>query len=132
VLVPGAAAPRLVTEEMVQQMRPGSAIVDVAIDQGGCVETMKPTSHAQPTFLCHDVVHYGVTNMPAAVPRTSTWALTNATLPYALAVARLGWQGAALADESLAMGFQVVDGKLVHQAVAEAFGMLHVPLHGLV
>jgi alanine dehydrogenase len=132
VLVPGATAPRLVTDEMVKQMKPGSAIVDVAIDQGGCVETMRPTSHSEPTYMTHDVVHYGVTNMPAAVPRTSTWALTNATLPYVVELANLGWRDAVRADVALGRGVQLVNGKIVYGAVAEAFGMDHVALDDMV
>jgi len=128
VLVPGATAPRLVTDEMVRQMKPGSAIVDVAIDQGGCVETIRPTSHAEPTYMTHDVVHYGVTNMPAAVPRTSTWALTNATLPYVVELANRGWREAVRADAALRRGVQLVDGKIVYTAVAEAFEMDGVAL----
>lgn len=123
VLVPGAAAPRLVTEDMVRSMKPGAVIVDVAIDQGGCVETMRPTTHSDPVYVEHGVVHYGVTNMPAAVPRTSTWALTNATLPYAVDIADKGWRQAAADDPALRLGLQVVLGHVVHSGVAETFGL---------
>ncbi|HQK94513.1 MAG TPA: alanine dehydrogenase [Armatimonadota bacterium] len=128
VLVPGASAPRLVTEAMVAAMKPGAAIVDVAIDQGGCVETMRPTSHSNPVFIHSGVVHYGVTNMPAAVPRTSTWALTNATMPYAQALAALSWERAAALDPALRRGIQIVDGQVVYDAVAQS---LNLPLGSL-
>lgn len=122
VLVPGARAPMLVSEEMVAGMRPGSVIVDVAIDQGGCVATMHPTTHADPVFTVHGVVHYGVANMPGAVSRTSTFALTNATLPYALVLAGSGL-AAARRDPALALGVNTAAGACVHPAVAEAFGL---------
>jgi len=128
VLVPGASAPRLVTDAMVAEMKPGAAIVDVAIDQGGCVETMRPTSHSNPVFMHRGVVHYGVTNMPAAVPRTSTWALTNATMPYAQALASLGWERAAASDRALRRGVQVVGGEVVYDAVAQSLGLPLGPL----
>ncbi len=121
VLVPGARAPIVVSEEMVRTMRPGSVIVDVAVDQGGCVETIRPTTHAAPVYLQHGVVHYGVTNMPGAVARTSTFALTNMTLPYALALAQ-GPLDAARRDPALAQGFNLQDGAYTHPAVAEALG----------
>src|SRR5690606_11929070 len=104
VLLPGARAPRLVTRELVSRMKPGAAIVDVAIDQGGCVETIKITTHANPTYLVDGVVHYGVANMPGAVPRTSTFALHNATLPYAVRLADLGWEEATASDRMLKRG----------------------------
>lgn len=123
VLVPGARAPLLVTEDMVSRMKPGAVIVDVAIDQGGCVETIRSTTHAEPTYLVHDVIHYGVANIPAAVPRTSTYALTSTTLPYIMAIAAKGVKKAALDDDALAQGINVAGGVLTHPAVASAFGM---------
>lgn len=132
VLIPGAAAPKLITEEMVAQMKPGAVIVDVDIDQGGCVETMRPTTHSDPVFLAHDVVHYGVTNMPAAVPRTATWALTNATLPYVAKIAQLGWTEAGRQDPALAKGLQIINGRLVHQAVAESLDLPYTPAQELI
>jgi alanine dehydrogenase len=122
VLLAGARAPTLVTREMVARMRPGAAVVDVAVDQGGCVETTRPTTHADPIYLAEGVVHYGVANMPGAVPRTSTFALHNATLPYALRLADAGWEAACRADPALARGLNVVRGAVVHPAVAEALG----------
>ncbi len=121
VLVAGARAPLLVSEAMVKTMRPGSVIVDVAVDQGGCVETIRPTTHAEPVYLMHGVVHYGVTNMPGAVARTSTFALTNMTLPYALALAQ-GPLAAARRDPALALGFNLLEGAFTHPAVAQALG----------
>lgn len=131
VLIAGARAPRLVTAEMVKMMKPGSVIVDVAIDQGGCVETIKPTSHSNPVYLVDDVVHYGVTNMPGAVPRTSTYALSNATLPYAIKLADKGLAAAVMADPTLALGVNSYQGKVTYKAVAEAFDMEYTPLAGL-
>jgi alanine dehydrogenase len=121
VLIPGARAPKLVSEAAVRGMKPGAVIVDVAIDQGGCVATIRPTTHSDPTYLKHHVVHYGVTNMPAAVPRTSTFALTNATLPYVSQIASLGLNRAMAADPALAMGLNVRAGEIVHPAVKAAF-----------
>jgi len=123
VLVPGARAPVLVTETMVSRMKAGAVIIDISVDQGGCVETTHPTTHAQPVFTTHDVIHYGVPNMPAAVPRTSTYALTNATLPYIQAIASKGVKRAALDDLSLAKGINLVNGVLTHPAVAGSFSM---------
>jgi alanine dehydrogenase len=122
VLVPGAAAPKLVTRSMVAQMKPLSVIVDVAIDQGGCTETSRPTSHAAPTYNVEGVIHYCVTNMPGAVPRTSTYALTNATLPFVRALADHGWQGAMKRDPHLAHGLNVHEGEIRHEAVARSLG----------
>jgi alanine dehydrogenase len=119
VLVAGARAPVLVSESTVRRMRPGSVIVDVAVDQGGCVETTRPTTHADPTYVLHRVTHYAVTNMPALVPRTSTYALTNATLPYLLRLAR-GVDDALAADPGLAKGLNTAAGKIMHPAVAAA------------
>ncbi len=126
VLVPGAAAPKLVTRQMVRNMRPGSVLVDIAIDQGGCFETSRPTSHSDPTYVDERVVHYCVTNMPGAVPRTSTYALTNATLPFVLALAEKGWRRALLEDPCLRDGLNIHDHQVTHPAVAQAFGLHHM------
>lgn len=123
VLIPGAKAPHLITRDMLSLMRPGSVLVDVAIDQGGCFETSRPTTHAEPIFEVDGIVHYCVANIPGAVPCTSTLALTNATLPYALKLADMGWEAACRADAGLAKGLNVVDGKVTFPGVAEAFGM---------
>jgi alanine dehydrogenase len=120
--VPGAAAPKVVTEDMVKAMKPGSVLVDVAIDQGGCFETSHPTTHADPTFVRHGVVHYCVANMPGAVARTSTFALNNATLPFVLALTDKGYRQALAEDPHLRNGLNVHRGKLTCQAVAEALG----------
>jgi alanine dehydrogenase len=128
VLVPGDSAPKLVTRDMVKQMRKGSVLVDIAIDQGGCFETSRPTTHAEPTYVVDGIVHYCVTNMPGAVPRTSTFALTNATLPYVKALASLGWDKAFKRDAGLARGLNVHQGKITHEAVARALGAAHQPL----
>lgn len=123
VLIPGAKAPHLITRDMLKLMRPGAVLVDVAIDQGGCFETSTPTTHAEPIFEVDGVVHYCVANIPGAVPCTSTLALTNATLPYAIKLADMGWEAACRADAGLAKGLNVVDGKVTFPGVAEAFGM---------
>lgn len=123
VLIPGAIAPRLIRREDLKTMQPGSVIVDVAIDQGGCVETIKATTHENPTYVVDGVIHYGVANMPGGVPRTSTLALTNATFPYALRLANLGWKQALRESVPLRKGLNVVDGQVVYPAVAEAFGL---------
>jgi len=128
VLVTGAAAPRLVTRDMVRRMEKGAVLVDISIDQGGCFETSKPTTHADPTYVVDGVVHYCVTNMPGAVPRTSTFALTNATLPYVRALADLGWRNALERDAGFAAGLNVHDGAMTHEVVARALGMTHRPL----
>ena len=127
VLVPGAAAPKLVTRAMVQKMRPGSVLVDISIDQGGCFETSRPTTHAAPTYVEHGVVHYCVTNMPGAVARTSTFALNNATLPFALALADKGWRAALTDDPHLRHGLNVHGGKVTHAAVAHDLDFTYVP-----
>jgi alanine dehydrogenase len=127
VLVPGAAAPQLVTREMVRQMRPGSVLVDIAIDQGGCFETSRGTTHAEPTYLEEGCVHYCVTNMPGAVARTSTFALNNATLPFTLALANKGYRQALADDLHLKAGLNVMDGKVTYKAVAEAHGLDYTP-----
>ncbi|WP_120717131.1 alanine dehydrogenase [Tsuneonella amylolytica] len=122
VLIPGAAAPKLVTREMLKTMKPGSVLVDVAIDQGGCFETSKPTTHAEPTYVVDDVVHYCVANMPGAVARTSTYALNNVTLPHALRIAELGWKEALRRDAHLAEGLNVHAGRVTYKAVADELG----------
>jgi alanine dehydrogenase len=128
VLLPGAKAPKLVRKEDLKLMRPGAVIVDVAIDQGGCVETIKATTHENPVYTVDGIIHYGVANMPGGVPRTSTLALTNATFPYALKLANKGWKQALREDGALLKGLNVVDGKVTYQGVAEAFGMdYHAP-----
>jgi alanine dehydrogenase len=127
VLVTGAAAPKLITRDMIRRMRKGSVIVDVAIDQGGCSETSKPTTHADPTYLVDGIVHYCVANMPGAVARSSAQALNNATLPFVLALADLGTEKALLADPHLLAGLNVYRGKMTHEAVAQALGMAYVP-----
>ena len=123
VLVPGANAPKLVTREIISSMKPGSVVVDVAIDQGGCFETSKATTHAEPTFVVDDVVHYCVANMPGAVPQTSTYALNNATLPFSLSMANQGWKKAMQQDEHLLRGLNVHEGLLTYEAVAQAQGL---------
>jgi len=123
VLITGAKAPNLVTREDLKSMKPGSVIVDVSVDQGGCIETIKPTTHEEPTYLVDGVLHYGVANMPGGVPRTSTLALTNATFPYARKLAEMGWREACAADDGLLLGLNVIDGKVVYPGVAEAFGI---------
>jgi alanine dehydrogenase len=129
VLIPGALAPRLVTEAMVRSMQPGSVIVDVSIDQGGCVETIdRPTTHDDPIFIKHDVVHYAVANIPGAVPRTATMALTNATIPYVEALAKKGWRKALQDDPGLARGINVLEGRVTYQGVAQAHGLDYHPL----
>jgi alanine dehydrogenase len=128
VLIPGAKAPKLVRREDLKRMQPGSVIVDVAIDQGGCVETIKATTHENPTYVVDGVIHYGVANMPGGVPRTSTLALTNATLPYALQLANKGWKQALKDNPALLKGLNLFDGKVTYPGVAEAFGWeLHAP-----
>ncbi|WP_019934866.1 alanine dehydrogenase [Oceanimonas smirnovii] len=128
VLIPGASAPKLVTRDMLKKLPKGAVLVDVAIDQGGCFETSKPTTHQQPTFELDGVVHYCVANMPGGVARTSTLALTNATLPFVQALANKGWRKAMQADPHLARGLNIHNGKLVYQAVAEAHNLTHQPL----
>jgi len=123
VLIPGAKAPHLITRDMLKEMRPGTVVVDVAVDQGGCIETCKPTTHENPTYIIDDVVHYCVANMPGAVPYTSTLALTNATLPYAIQIANKGWKQACADSEELKKGLNVVKGKVVYKGVAEAFNL---------
>ncbi len=128
VLLPGARTPFLVFEDDLATMRPGSVIADVSVDQGGCVETIRPTTHEAPTYVVDGVIHYGVTNIPGSVPRTSTLALTNATLPYVLELADRGWRDACRRNPALARGVNVVRGEVVHAAVADAFGLPPMPL----
>jgi alanine dehydrogenase len=128
VLIPGAKAPKLVTRDMLQSMKRGSVLVDVAIDQGGCFETSRPTTHSRPIFTVDGVVHYCVANMPGAVPKTSTMALTNATLPYAMQIAGQGWRAAMSANREIRLGANVVRGAITYQAVAEAFGLPFTPV----
>ncbi|MGI8616439.1 MAG: alanine dehydrogenase [Actinomycetota bacterium] len=132
VLLPGAKAPVIVSEEMVASMRPGSVVVDIAIDQGGCIATSRMTTHSEPTYAVHDVVHYCVGNMPGAVPNTSTYALTNVTLPYALDIAGEGLEKAVRTDPVLAGGVNVYGGVVTNEGVAEAHGLEHVPLPDLI
>ena len=131
VLVPGAKAPKLVTNELVSRMKPGSVLVDIAIDQGGCFEDSRPTTHADPTFPVHDSVFYCVANMPGAVPNTSTYALTNATLPYVVELADLGWGRRCAATPRWRKGLNTHDGQVVYREVAEAHGLEHVELETL-
>jgi len=123
VLIPGAKAPHLITRDMLKLMSPGTVVVDVAVDQGGCIETCKPTTHENPTFIIDDIVHYCVANMPGAVPYTSTLALTNATLPYALQLANKGWKKACADNEELKKGLNVANGKIVYKGVSDAWGL---------
>jgi alanine dehydrogenase len=127
VLIPGAVAPRLIRREDLKTMQPGSVIVDVAIDQGGCVETIHATTHENPTYVVDGIIHYGVANMPGGVPRTSTLALTNATFPYAKELAKKGWKQALKDNAALKKGLNIVDGKVTYPAVAEAFGLPFTP-----
>jgi alanine dehydrogenase len=131
VLLPGAKTPKLVTRQMLATMKRGAVLVDVAIDQGGCFETSKPTTHKQPTFVVDGVVHYCVSNMPGAVPKTSTVALTNATLPYALHLANQGWKAACQENPEIARGANVVDGRITYDGVAAAFGLAATPISQL-
>ncbi len=128
VLIPGAAAPKLVTRDMLKTMKPGAVLVDVAIDQGGCFETSHATTHADPTYIVDGVVHYCVANMPGAVARTSTYALNNVTLPHALRIANMGWKAALRADKNLAAGLNVHDGKVTYEAVARELGYDYTPV----
>ncbi|MBS1811711.1 MAG: alanine dehydrogenase [Acidobacteria bacterium] len=132
VLIPGASAPKLVTRDMLKTMHKGAVIVDVAVDQGGCIETTRPTTHSEPTYYVDDVLHYCVTNMPGAVPRTSTFALTNATLPYALKLANKGFKDAIAKDTNLQNGVNTYQGKITYAAVAESQGLEHTPITELI
>lgn len=128
VLIPGAKAPNLITRDMLKVLEKGTVLVDVAVDQGGCIETCTPTTHENPTFIIDDVVHYCVANMPGAVPFTSTTALTNATLPYAIKLAEMGWKKACEQDASLKKGLNVIKGKIVYKEIADTFEMPYHPL----
>ena len=131
-LIPGAKAPRLVTREMLGTMKKGSVLVDVAIDQGGCFDTSKATTHGNPTYVVDGVIHYCVANMPGAVAKTSTLALTNATLPYAVQIANKGWKRAMQENKEIRLGANVIDGKVTYQAVADAFGLEYTPIDTLI
>jgi alanine dehydrogenase len=128
VLIPGAKAPNLITRDMLKLMSPGTVVVDVAVDQGGCIETCKPTTHEDPTYIIDDIVHYCVANMPGAVPYTSTVALTNATLPYAIHLANKGWRQACNESNELKLGLNVVNGKVCYKAVSDAFNLDYTPV----
>ncbi|MBN2070109.1 MAG: alanine dehydrogenase [Candidatus Krumholzibacteriota bacterium] len=132
VLIKGAKAPKLVTKKMIKTMKPGSVVVDVAVDQGGCIETIKPTTHTNPTYLVDGVVHYAVANMPGAVARTSTIALTNATFPYAVEIANKGYERAAVENETIWTGINIIEGKITDPAVAQAFRMKYTPLEDII
>ncbi|MEZ4903378.1 MAG: alanine dehydrogenase [Spirosomataceae bacterium] len=132
VLIPGAKAPHLVTRDMLKLMKKGTVMVDVAVDQGGCIETCKPTTHENPIYEIDGIVHYCVANMPGAVPYTSTLALTNATLPYAIQLANKGWHKACLQNEDLRKGLNVINGKVVYKAVADAWNLAYTPLEGVI
>ena len=127
VLIPGAKAPHLITRDMLKDMTPGTVLVDVAVDQGGCIETCKPTTHQDPTYVIDDILHYCVANMPGAVPYTSTLALTNATLPYALQLANKGWKKACKDNRELLLGLNIVKGEIVYESVAQAFDLPFSP-----
>jgi alanine dehydrogenase len=132
VLVPGAVAPKIVTEDVVKEMQPGAVVVDISIDQGGCFETSRMTTHSDPVYEVHEVVHYCVGNMPGAVPHTSTYALTNATLPYVVALAEKGFEGAVRDDPALALGVNTFKGSVVYEPVAEAHGLSSADLNALI
>ena len=129
VLIPGAKAPNLITKEMLKDLEKGTVLVDVAVDQGGCFETTKPTTHSDPTYIIDDVLHYSVANMPGAVPMTSTDGLTNATIYYAIEIANKGWKQACIENNPLKKGLNIVRGNVVYKAVAEAFNMKHTKLN---
>ena len=131
VLIPGAKAPKLITRDMLPTMRQGTVLVDVAIDQGGCFETSKPTTHDDPTYIIDDVIHYTVANMPGAVPFTSTLALTNATLPYAMQLANKGWVKACNENSALKLGLNIIKGEVVYRGVSEAFDLPYVPVEAV-
>jgi alanine dehydrogenase len=132
VLIPGAKAPKLVTKEMVAQMKEGAVIIDVSVDQGGCIETIRPTTHDDPVYIEYGVVHYGVANMPGAVPKTSTIALTNATLPYIIELADKGFEVAIKENKELRRGVNIIEGKVTHKGVADAFGLEYTPIVDLI
>lgn len=132
VLIPGAKAPKLVTRKMLKLMKKGAVLVDVAIDQGGCFETSKPTTHSNPIYNVDGIVHYCVANMPGALPMTSTLALTNATLPYALEIANKGWEKAMQENNEIKLGANIINGKITYKGVADAFGLKHTPIDELI
>ncbi len=132
VLIPGAKAPHLITRDMLKDMRPGTVLVDVAVDQGGCIETCKPTTHEDPTYVIDDILHYCVANMPGAVPYTSTLALTNATLPYAIQLANKGWRQACTDNKELKLGLNIVHGDVVYKGVSDAFGLPYTPVEDVI
>ena len=132
VLIPGAKAPHLITKDMLKDMKPGTVLVDVAVDQGGCIETCKPTTHLDPIYIIDDVIHYCVANMPGAVPYTSTVALTNATLPYALQLANKGWEKACKENKELRLGLNVIHGEVVYEAVADAFDLPYTDVETII
>ena len=132
VLIPGAEAPKLMTEEMVKKMKPNSVIVDVAIDQGGCIATSKPTSHSEPVYKVHNVLHYCVTNMPRAFARTPTFALTNTTLPYSLEIANKGCIRAIKGNKALAKGLNIIDGRITYEPVAKVFNLQYYPVEEVI
>jgi alanine dehydrogenase len=132
VLIPGARAPKLVTRSMLKLMKKGAVLVDVAIDQGGCFETSKPTTHSDPIYNVDGIVHYCVANMPGALPMTSTLALTNATLPYALEIANKGWRNAMKENTEIKLGANIVNGKVTYKGVADAFNLKYTPIDNLI
>ena len=132
VLIPGAKAPKLVTRSMLKLMKKGAVLVDVAIDQGGCFETSKPTTHSNPIYNVDGIVHYCVANMPGALPMTSTLALTNATLPYALEIANKGWRNAMKENTEIALGANIINGKITYKGVADAFNLKYTPIDNLI
>jgi len=132
VLIPGARAPKLVTRSMLKLMKKGAVLVDVAIDQGGCFETSKPTTHSDPIYNVDGIVHYCVANMPGALPMTSTLALTNATLPYALEIANKGWRNAMKENTEIALGANIINGKVTYKGVADAFNLKYTPIDNLI
>ena len=129
VLIPGAKAPNLISKDMLKDLSIGTVLVDVAVDQGGCFETTKPTTHKSPTYIIDDVLHYSVANMPGAVPMTSTEALTNATIGYAIEIANKGWRKACLENEPLKKGLNIINGNIVYKAVADAFDLNYTELN---
>jgi len=132
VLIAGAKAPKLITKDMLKLMKPGSVVVDVSVDQGGCIETCKPTTHENPTYVVNDVVHYCVANMPGAVPFTSTIALTNATLPYAVEIANKGTMNALKSNEEIKLGLNMIDGIITYKGVADAFKFKYTPVDDVI
>ena len=132
VLIPGAKAPNLITKKMLKHLNKGTVLVDVAVDQGGCFETTHPTTHKDPTYIIDDVLHYSVANIPGAVPVTSTEALTNATISRGLSIANKGWKNACTDDKSLRLGLNIINGKIVYKAVADAFNLDYTDLNEII